>query len=378
MAQTVYKRSREPYHNLNTTQTTPRMPNFAKKLFCKYFFVGKPQSVRLPQEPPLKPLPVRPSQEPLLGLPLRPPQEPPLRPTQEPPVGPSQEPPVRPPQEPPVKQPPKPPWEEPPPGPPQEPLLKRPAGLPQELVDMIISYIYDIKTLLSCSKTCRLFYIAAVPRLHYSLTTFTECARSPWPKPLVKSHQLHLLPFIKRFGILVGPHYLDFTRKRFGGKQNPRCFSALKNLQELRIDRLKLSSFVPHIKQYFGHFAPTLRSLILDEPEASCRQILYFTGLFPNLRDLKLLLFTPTEEVEIPDGLVPLSQPPLDGWLTLRTYKGEKLVDDMIALYGKLPFRCLNLSNVEPTQRILGECVKTLETLQLNPQHDPYGENSSG
>ena len=379
---------RESYHD-TTRDVVPRMPSFTKKLFRKTFLnelVGRQQPVRLPQGQPVNPgsqeKPITPSQEVPVNLSqevsVNLSQEVPVSLSQEVPVSPSQEVPVSPSQGAPPQGPPASPTQGPPVKSPEIPPPKLSARLPQELADEIISYIHDIETLLACSLTSRLWYNAAVPRLHYSLTTFTECTRSQWPKPLLESHELHLLPFVKRFGILVGPHYLGFTRKLFGDKHNLRCFSTLKNLRELRIDRLKLSSFMPNIKRYFGHFAPTLRSLVLDEPEASCQQILYFIGLFPNLHHLKLLLFSPSEEVEPLDRLVPHSQPPLGGWLALRSYKGEKFVEDMVAHYGRLPFSSLYLSNVERTQRVLDECSETLETLQLDPWHDPYGENSFG
>jgi hypothetical protein len=257
--------------------------------------------------------------------------------------------------------------------------------IPRELAEMIFSYVHDTATLRSCSLTCRIWYYAAKPRFHYSLKTFRPKIlisddRLDWPNPLLKAHELHLLPFIKRFSIVFTDSN-GFTRRRFGNGPSLCCFSALENLQELRIDHLSLSSFMPYIKEYFGHF-PILRSLTLDKPKASCRQLLYFIGLFPYLQDLKLLYFRPTKEDRTTDksALVPPSIPPLGGWLTLVFYKGEEFVNEMIALYGKLPFRCVNLSRVECTQRVLDGCAGTLETLQLRPvtDFDFEGEHSFG
>ena len=194
-------------------------------------------------------------------------------------------------------------------------------------------------------------------------------------------HELGLLPFIKRFRITFrffanGP---GVTPERFRDRQNLRCFSALENLQELRIDHLVISDFMPNIEQYFGHF-PTLRSLSLHYPTASYRQIGYLCGLFLNLQDFELShQLHPDEEVGTAAILapVPLFRPPLEGKLTLRGCS-EEFVDEMIDLYGKRPLRfrhvCLS-AGVECTQRVLNECAETLETFELVPHFRSYCEN---
>ena len=133
---------------------------------------------------------------------------------------------------------------------------------------------------------------------------------------------------------------------------------------------------MPNIQRYFGHLAPTLQSLALREPKGSCRQILYFVGLFPKLRDFELLDYDEASEDNVADTFTPLTQPPLDGWLVLGDYKGEKLVGEMATLFHdgpKLRFRCVNLKNVQYTRGVLNRCVDSLETLQLCI--DDYGEN---
>ena len=239
-----------------------------------------------------------------------------------------------------------------------------PVTLPQEVVYEITSYIFDIKTLCSCSLTCYLWYLATVPRLHYSLTTSIEdfFERTEWPTPLQESYNLELLPFVKRFSIIT----TDFTPEQFGGC-NLDYFSALDSLQELRIDCLQLSSFIPNIQQYFGHFSQTLLSLTLSEPKASYRQILYFTGHFKNLQDFKLSNFRPAKEDETTASLTldPPFTPPLRGWLTLHLV-GEGLVDEMITLYGRLHFRRVELLRVKNARQVLEACAETLETLKLH------------
>ena len=149
----------------------------------------------------------------------------------------------------------------------------------------------------------------------------------------------------------------------------------LRTLQELGIDYLQVSSFIPTIQLCFGHFSPTLRFLALKQPIGSGRQILYFIGLFPNLQDLRLHYSFPRDEQEstVDETLVPPSVPPLCGRLTLTCFTRENLVKDMIVFFGGLRFRHMDLFRVKCTRLLLRACTETLETLKLYPS-DPYGE----
>ena len=242
--------------------------------------------------------------------------------------------------------------------------------LPQEIVEEILScFIYDFPTLLACSMTCHLWYIVTVPHLHHSLTThdasgLTEYRKYMWPRPLKKSYELGLLPLVKQFRICLW--YSKFTPKQLNGL-TLRYFSALTNLQELGIDSLQVSNFMPTIQQCFGHLSPDLRFLALKDPNGTRRQILYFIGLFANLQDLKLQYSEPTDEPEdtTDPTPVPLSTPPLRGWLRLVRFTKEELVRDMITLFGGLRFRHMDLFEVSCSQLLLNESAKTLETLRL-------------
>ena len=102
---------------------------------------------------------------------------------------------------------------------------------------------------------------------------------------------------------------------------------------------------------------------------------MYFIGLFPNLQDLKLYYYHPTDEQENTEDatLVPLSTPPLRGWLTLTCFTKVNLIKGMIALFGGLRFRCMDLFKVKCVRLLLDACENTLETLRLYPT-DEYGE----
>ena len=169
----------------------------------------------------------------------------------------------------------------------------------------------------------------------------------------------------------------NFTcRQLDSGYILPR-FSALDHLRELQIDRLELSSFMPDIKQYFGHLAPTLKSLSLAHPIASRREILYFIGLFPSLQDF--ILWFPHDlnaETAASSALVPLSRPPLRGRLSLAHFGGREFVKDMITFHGGLRFRRIELISMGCVHQVLETCVETLEILRLHSTEQ--GENSFG
>jgi len=242
---------------------------------------------------------------------------------------------------------------------------------------IITCLVYDKRSLLACSLTCYSWYFAAVPHLHHTLTTDEWTlpplhSRLRWPNPLRKSYTLGLLPLVKQFRIRA--EYCEFGLDQLNWC-TLRYFSALTNLQELGIDNLQASEFVPNPRRYFGHLAPTLRFLALKEPTGSCRQILYFVGLFPNLQDLKFNYSSPMREQDGVDdvALVPLSVPPLRGRLTLTCFSRNKLMRDMIVLFGGLRFRSMDLYMVTCVRLLLDGCGKTLETLRLYPS-DPYSE----
>ena len=232
----------------------------------------------------------------------------------------------------------------------------RSPGLPnhhqsQELVDEIVPYfIYYTCVLLACSlRTYHSWYIATIPHLHHSFTTdetiyCEEDKKYRWPTPFQQSHDLGLLPLVKRFRIRMRPDD-KFAPERFCG-YNLHYFSVLTNLQELGMDNLQVPSFMPNIQQFFGNLAPTLRFLALGETEGSPRRILYFIGLFQNLQDLKFYYSFPKEDLGNAAGadLIPPSVPPLRGRLTL-TYL-VRFVKDIMALFEGLPFRSIDLFRV--------------------------------
>ena len=243
--------------------------------------------------------------------------------------------------------------------------------LPLEIVEMIIvCLIHDQTTLRLCSLVCYSWYIAAVPHLHHTLTTFTRfMGRFNWPHPIQKMHALGLLPLLKVVQIRC---INEFSSKRFD-RRTLRGFSALTNLQRLEIHQLDIPSFMPRVGKYFGSFSPTLQSLYLNTPKGSNREIIYFIGSFQRLEDLTLFFTPHGREPEEDLKLFPPFTPPLQGRLTVRRWTRASLFKDMVHLFGGMRFRALDLFHVNETRFLLRSCAKTLRVLKLHPTDD-FGE----
>lgn len=201
-----------------------------------------------------------------------------------------------------------------------------------------------------------LFDLFLVERCRHNLSPLLphgSKADRQWPKRLQISYKLGLPPFVRQLRIC---EVKDFT-PRLLGKCAFHYFSAFERLQELGIDRLNASKFIPCLKQCFGHLAETLGFLV---------------GLFSGLQDLKLC-FVKTIGVESTDDprLVPLSTPPLVGRLIL-SYAEGAFIESMINVFGRLRFRCMDLFDIEGAKLLLGACANTLKTLRLYPT-DPCG-----
>ena len=92
--------------------------------------------------------------------------------------------------------------------------------------------------------------------------------------------ELGLCPLVKKLYIhaperLGGCTGIEFSPEIFDDHILLQ-FSALTNIRELSIHNMDISSFLP-----------TVRSLALNSPRGSSRQIVFFIELFPHLEDLK-------------------------------------------------------------------------------------------
>ena len=245
-------------------------------------------------------------------------------------------------------------------------LLSPAMGLPQEIVEMIIArLVRDTPSLRSCSLVCYSWYIAVVSHLHCIIhaTTrrlvFRNC-------PVRKMHTLGLLPFVKTVQI-CGNHSELFCLKWFN-RSALRHFSALTNVQSLGIDNLDVPSFMPRIRQYFGSFSPTLRSLHLGTPKGSNREVIFFIGSFQHLENLSLSFIWFGREPEGDLTLLPPFTPPLRGQLRVVDWMRRRvgLFWDMARLFGGMKFRVMDLSGTDETRFLLRSCAKTLQVLRLH------------
>ena len=265
--------------------------------------------------------------------------------------------------------------------------------LPLEIVEMITAYLaYDIRSLRACTMTCCTWYIAAAPHLHSTLTICTNpwYEKFRWPAHLWPMNDYGLLPLVKKFRIRGSYNHNVTLSPMLLGWYILLPFLSFTSLQELEIAHLDTPSFIPAIrwierytlptarflalgeepKEYRQHICilPALRSLILREPKGSCRQIVYFIGLFQHLEDLKLIDVTVESDQADDSMLVPLFAPPLRGRLTAEHLRRVDLLKDMIDLFGGIRFRYMRLLDVrDGMELLLDACAKTMESVVLDP-----------
>jgi hypothetical protein len=249
--------------------------------------------------------------------------------------------------------------------------------LPYEIVEMIIAHIArDLDTLKAFSLTCRSWYIAVVPHLHYTLTLRDDISVNTRGEltSLSKLHQLGLMPLVKK--IRVKQERIWFTPQAFS-RRDLRYFSAFPNVRTLRFQDLEISRFIPGIERYFGHFSPTLRYIVLSKPLCTPHQLSHFLSLFPNLNNIKICQIpTRPPNTTIPDPeLVHFSTPMLRGRLVLYDFDSVEICTRLISLGGGLRFRYMDLCRIGDCAPVLFEaCAETLETLRIYATDASVGE----
>ena len=243
----------------------------------------------------------------------------------------------------------------------------RPFPLPYDIVEATIAHLaHDLCALKTCSLTCQSWYTAAVPHLHHTLTLTgdgpdTDRGRL---KPLFKLHELGITHLVKVIRVRQELDTDWFVPQAFS-QLELRHFSAFSNVQILKLENLEIGRFIPGLEHHFGQFSQTLRSITLDDPFCSPRQLSHFLSLFSNLDDISIrgtLDFIPTA----PDtGLVPFSAPKLRGRLVLHRFKWDE-VWTHLAKSGGLRFRHMDLRWSGGCAPALFEaCAETLETLRF-------------
>lgn len=229
---------------------------------------------------------------------------------------------------------------------------------------------YDIQALKACAVTCFTWYNVATPHLHHTLTLrqwATDASRT-YLNPLEYLHKLELLPFIKQVQFERGIFGSPWVVPRIFDPESIQYFGALENLQNLAIADLDFSRFPVGVGEYFGHSSSRLRSVALNAPRGTRRQLLDFFRLFPELDDIKISHYYPWtgayDALDTP--LIPI-RGELRGQLTLIDFSDEELLKDIIVAFGGIRFTSMDLDDVLGMQLLLEACADSLEAVHIHP-----------
>jgi len=243
--------------------------------------------------------------------------------------------------------------------------------VPYEIAGMIITNLtHDIDTLKACSLTCRSWYTLAVTHLHNTLTfrgneQNTTCDK--W-RLLPKFHKLGLMPLVNEIQVVQSwMEHCNWFTPRALSHGRLRYFSAFDNVHTLEVQFLAIYRFMPGVEQCFGHFSPTLRSIILFCPRCTPRQLSHFLSLFSNVDNIDIWGTSEYTDTPVPETqFVPLSMPKLRGRLALCNFHWVETWTYLIASSG-LRFCHMDLrENTKCAPILLEACAETLETLALN------------
>jgi len=244
-------------------------------------------------------------------------------------------------------------------------------ALPYEIVEMIIAYLtHDLGVLKACSLACRSWYIATVPHIHHTLTLgddgYDESRHGL--KPLSALHGFGLASFIKKIQVKQQSLHKEpwFVPQAFS-PDDLRHFAAFANVRTLVLRVVEISEFIPAVERYFGHFSPTIRSIVLVIPRCTPRQLSHFLSLFSNLDDVGISFPQQRSKITTPDTeLFPLSTPKFQGRLELHDFPWVETCTELINSCG-LRFHYMDLRRVgDCVPILLGACAGTLETLRCS------------
>ena len=257
--------------------------------------------------------------------------------------------------------------------------------VPYDIVEMIIAHLfYDLPTLKACALTCRSWHTVTFPHLLYTLILRRDSSgfigdklgvqsSRDKLKPLSNLHERGLMSLVKEIRVEQSPDMRPWFLPQAFSHYDLRCFSAFTNVQTLVVQRLKIDHFTPNFQHYFGHFSPTLQSIVLHDPCFTPRQLSHFLSLFSNLDNVEILrtsILLPTTTA-LGTNPVLSSAPRLRGRLVLYDFHPRETWTHLTTLCGGLRFRYMQLGRVGGTTPVLFEaCADTLETLRLNMRDD--------
>ena len=256
-------------------------------------------------------------------------------------------------------------------GPPESRNTHEPTRcFPHEIVEMIIAHLtHDLGTLKTCSLTCRSWYTAAIPHLHHTLTLGEGRPRFSHNRlrPLSRLHDLGLVPLVKEIRVDQVFDTTYWFLPRAFGRRDLRYFTAFANVHTLKLQNMQIYHFIPGIERYFGHFSPTLRSIMLSEPYCTPLQLPRFLSFFSNLDNVEIKgnrSWNPSIQDREPASF---SAPKLRGRLVLRNFPWAQTWTHLVTSCGGLRFHHIDVrGSVSCVPALLEGCAETLETLRFN------------
>ena len=260
-------------------------------------------------------------------------------------------------------------------------------GLPQELVDLIVSMLSDdIPALKACSLTCKAMFVSTQHLIHRTLRLPNDPhAREQKLRYLrwnTHNTTLYFLSQMAERGLLQHTQriHIRMARTFTPGALLPHLhhLQSLDRVHTLIIEHCNPILWESHFETCFAHFYPTLTSLTLSRPTGPYQTLLRFALQFPNLENLCLEWMTvKITDIPIPPpGLIASAtadqRPPLRGHLRLAGY-GTALhlpTSFILALPNGMGFRSVELEKFFGfrARHILNACGRTLEHLTVIPE----------
>lgn len=224
-------------------------------------------------------------------------------------------------------------------------------SLPPEIVDHVIDFIDNDRTLRSCSLVARSWVGRSRMYLFHDVVLFSH---NRWQK-IMPVGDASPARYTRTLTLAQG----NAPRGRWINTDN--LFPFLSHLQDFKnVEKLILDGWVPSrfseggLKKYFGHFGERLRSLELAGEMMTPESFLTLLGLLPNLEDLSLRERIDEEET----GRVLAVPPKLSGRLTIRSYS-PPIFSILCGLPLKFKEICLH-DHLHDYQDLINACAGTL------------------
>jgi hypothetical protein len=223
--------------------------------------------------------------------------------------------------------------------------------LPPEIVDYIIDFVYNYRTLQACSLVAKSWVRRSRKHLFREVALFSHWR---WQKvmpvgdtsPAIYTRTLTLAQGTTKRGrwIITDNLYPFFSHLR-----------DFKNVESLTLDGWISSKFTDGgLKKYFGHFGARLRSLELAGEKTSSNAFLVLLSHLPNLENLSM-----KESIEREGASrVPAVSPKLSGRLTMDS-RNEALSQTLCSIPLRFREICLQ-EHRHDYQELIDACAGTL------------------